>query len=340
MDPTPFPDSLAGSDYAPDARASAASPPPRRPGRGAWLSDFRFSGGRVQVFDTGADLKLDRTLIGEALVWLGYHAAVRLRAWWMAVARPDAPRIWFTPHRPRPWYLVWSALAWSGLRIAATPQEADASFAFEDATWATAATPAPGHPAFNFDCPDISKTRVAEVFEEVFGYPLAVDPTRWEGPAVEKAELNGAHDGRIVTCPVARRLPDRHYQRLIDTSDGRFTYDLRTPCIGGRPVAVWVKRKPDDTRFSIHNLAVTLRRPEDVFSPAELEQLGWFLAAMRIDWAGLDVLRDRNDGRIYIVDVNKTDVGPIIALPWRDKIRSTRILARAFEALVAGRADA
>ncbi len=174
---------------------------------------------------------------------------------------------------------------------------------------------------------------MARVFEEVFGYPLALDPALSVGPVVEKAELNGAHDGGILACPAPRR-PGRHYQRLIDTSDGRFTHDLRTPCIGGRPVAVFLKRKPKDARFSIHNLGVTLQRPDQVYSPTEMGLIERFLAVMGIDWAGLDILRDRSSGLIYIVDVNKTDVGPIIALPFADKLRSTALMARALKAMI------
>ncbi len=52
------------------------------------------------------------------------------------------------------------------------------------------------------------------------------------------------------------------------------------------------------------------------------------------DWCALDILRDR-DGRIYVVDVNKTDAGPIIALPMIEKLRSTAMLARALERMIA-----
>ena len=160
----------------------------------------------------------------------------------------------------------------------------------------------------------------------------------WTGPAVEKGELNGAHDGRIVQCPM-RPLPGRHYQRLVDTSQDGMAHDLRTACIGRRPVAVWIKRKAAGDRFAIHNRSVTLHEPAAVFSPGELEAIGRFLVAMHIDWAGLDILRDRTSGRIYIVDVNKTDVGPIIALSFWDKLRSTAILARALDELVPARAS-
>ena len=57
---------------------------------------------------------------------------------------------------------------------------------------------------------------------------------------------------------------------------------------------------------------------------------------MGMDWGGLDVLRDQPSGRIYIVDVNKTDVGPVIALSLKDKLKSTEALAKALIALLKG----
>nr|QQZ51201.1 hypothetical protein JKL49_08855 [Phenylobacterium glaciei] len=50
----------------------------------------------------------------------------------------------------------------------------------------------------------------------------------------------------------------------------------------------------------------------------------------------MDILRDQPSGRIYIVDVNKTDVGPVIALSLRDKLASTEALAKALIALLKG----
>ena len=49
---------------------------------------------------------------------------------------------------------------------------------------------------------------------------------------------------------------------------------------------------------------------------------------MSLDWGALDVLRDRNDGRIYVVDVNKTNIDPPIALPLCDKLSATKRVAR------------
>jgi hypothetical protein len=299
----------------------------------SWANDFVFAGGRVKVKKTGADLTIDWPLIHEVLVWLVYYVCVRAKAAWMGLTRPG-PRVWFTPDAPRPWYLVWAAAAWGGTRIVRRPEEAVAGMYFDDS--AQGAAPNLG-PAFrlNYGCTDVTKTHVAKVFEEVFGYPLIVDPRRAAGPIVEKGEDNGVHDGRIVQAPCQPR-EGKTYQKLIDNSDGGFVDDLRTPCVGGRPVLTFIKRRKLADRFSNHNTATTLHRPEDLFSPAEIEKIGAFCAAMQMDWGGLDILRDRRSGLIYVVDVNKTDMGPPIALPLKDKLEATELLSRAFLDLVAG----
>jgi len=300
-----------------------------------WASDFHIEGGRVKVRKTGADLAIDRALLHECLVWFVYYVPVRARATWTRLTRPG-PRVWFTPDQPRPWYLVWAAVVWSGARIAASPDKADVAMFFEDV--ATGAGPNAGPDRrFNYGCTDVTKSHVARVFEDVFGYPLAVDPTTVSGPVVEKGEDNGVHDGRIVQAPCPR-LPHKTYQRLIDNSSaflgGDYVDDLRTPCVGGEPVLVFIKRRPVADRFSNHNSSVSLTTPEAVFSPGEIETIGRFCAAMNMDWGGLDILRDRESGRLYVVDVNKTDMGPPIALPLSAKLAATRLLADAFMRLI------
>jgi glutathione synthase/RimK-type ligase-like ATP-grasp enzyme len=81
---------------------------------------------------------------------------------------------------------------------------------------------------------------------------------------------------------------------------------------------------------------VRLTTPEAVFSPEEIAKLSAFAKAMALDWGGLDILRDRADGRLYVVDVNKTDMGPPLVLSWMDKVRSVRLLAKALGRLIDG----
>ncbi|HWA63961.1 MAG TPA: hypothetical protein VG939_21495 [Caulobacteraceae bacterium] len=296
-----------------------------------WTSDFVIAGRTLTVKKTGASVVVDREILAAFARWFALYAPVRARAAALALTGRRGPSIWFAPDRPRPWYLVWLATAWAGARIARSPNDADAAFYFEDATCGRPPTPAVRR-RINFECLDVSKSRVAAVFEEVFGYPLALDPTRHEGWAVEKSEANGVHDGRIVACP-RPAAPARVYQRLVGNLENGEAVDLRTPFVGGRPVVVFVKRRPAASRFANANTAVALAEPEAVFSAAEIERLTAFARAMKLDWGGLDILRDGPTGRLYVVDVNKTDMPPIV-LPWRDKLRAVSRLAAALTELI------
>jgi hypothetical protein len=298
------------------------------------LGDFELRGGRVVLRQTGNSARLDGALIREVWVWLTFYLALRVRSAIRNPCRRRRPSIWFAPDVPHPRYMVRSAAIHAGIRIARSAEAADAAFYFKDATRSPPVPP--GHVrAFNFTCTDISKSHVAEVFASVFGYPLAVDPRVFSGDAVEKSETNGAHDGRIIRCPhdpVAGMV----YQRLIDTegADGLVT-DLRAHCIGGRLQAVWIKKRPAGARFLPPNVSVERQPPDSLFSAAEQALIVRFAAAMGADWCAMDILRD-SDGRIYVVDVNKTDAGPIIALPLREKLASTAALANALVAMISG----
>ncbi len=290
----------------------------------------------MHVKSTGVRFKNDWQLWADIWRWFTYYAFVRLHGFWARLTRPAGPRLWFAPHRPRPWYRLWAATVWGGMAFARSSDAADAAIYFEDLTVAT--PPAPQHArAFNFGVGDVSKSTVARVMEEAFGYPLAVDPATFVGEAVEKGEGNGLHDGRLVICPMAP-VAGKSYQRVIKTEgeDG-WAYDLRTACVGGRPVVVFLRQKPAAARFSIQNTSVVVKAPEEVFSAAELAQLQRFCAAMKLDWGGLDVLREHASGRLYVVDVNKTDTGPAVVLSWGDRARATTLLAEALREMVSGK---
>lgn len=294
------------------------------------LGDFAWRDGRIVLVATGNSAPLDRALFAEVAIWMTCYLAVCVAA--LRHLGRRRPSLLFTPVVPHPRYMVRIAAIWAGIRIARSPAAADAVFYFDDAT--VGVVPPVAHlRRLNFGCTDIRKSHVAAVFEQVFGYPLALDPGLSAGPAVEKSEANGTHDGRIVDCPTPPR-PGFVYQRVVDTIDGGFATDLRTHVVGGRVIAVWVKRRTAAGRFHPANVAVTLVTPEAAFSPAELALITAFAAAMGADWAGLDILRDRPTGRIYIVDVNKTDAGPIIALPLMVKLKSVALLAAALTDLV------
>ncbi len=301
---------------------------------GARLGGLAWRDGRIEVRKTGVRLKVDSPLISEIAHWAIYLVILAVAAVVSQLHTRRRTRIWYAPDLPGPWYLLRGTALWAGFGLAASPENADAAFYFDDTTkgWSP---PNPGVTVFNGGCTDISKAHVAEVFAEVFGYAIGVDPRYASGPIVEKSDKNGVHDGRVVMAPVWPR-EGCAYQRLVDTrgADG-MVHDLRTPCVAGAPVVVWEKTKTAADRFAIHNRQAVLRDPATVFSPEELDRIGRFNAKMGLDWGGLDILRDRLDGRIYVVDVNKTDLGPVIALSWPDKIRSMNRLSRALDRMVA-----
>lgn len=298
--------------------------------RALWLADFEFRWDRLRVRQTGAEVPYTLSVGKEVVDWFAFYAFVAGARVYNGVRLRRGARIAFAPAPPRPWYLLWAVARLAGARFTA-PERADYVFYFEDATVGGAVPPeGPARPV-NFGCQDVSKSRVAEVFERVFGYSLAVDPATWTGAAVEKSELNGAHDGRVVDCPRPAR-EGYVYQRVIaNTDDGVMVEDLRCPTVAGEIPAVFIKRRPVDDRFANYNCEVRLRRPEDVLSEDERLKLAAFAREMGLEWGGLDVLRDRRDQRIYVVDVNKTDMGPPTALPLADKARAALRLARAFD---------
>lgn len=298
-----------------------------------WISDFAWRDGRLEVRKTGINLSLNRDVLAEIAAWALWLALLWPAAWFAKLKRRRSLSIWFAPERPRPWYLIRATAMWAGIDVARRPDEAAAAFYFDDVTVGVPESAGPLR-GLNFGCADVSKSHVASVFEAVFGYRLSVDPLMTAGPMVEKSEKNGVHDGRIVEGPLSPRA-GFVYQKLIDTAgDDGACRDLRTPCAGGEPVLVWIKVKPPGGRFAIQNRRATLHAPAEVFSPRERALISEFNARMGADWGGLDILRDRHDGRIYIVDVNKTDLGPLIALSWIDKIRSMSRLARALERMI------
>jgi hypothetical protein len=291
------------------------------------LRDFDWSLTGVTVRKTGARVPFDHAHLSEVYHWGVYFFTVL-----MTKRARGGPVIGFSPDPARPWYLIWPSLFLTGGKAAQRGVTPDVWMHFEDATRSDGvALPKDGKPRWNFEASDLSKSRVAAAFQEAFGYALALDPTTGTGICVEKGEANGIHDGAIVTLPCQPK-PNKVYQHLIDNrgEDG-LVEDLRTPTVGGKPVCVFVKRRDIGLRFTNDNSDCWLRAVKDVFSSTEIAAIERFCAILKLDWGGLDILRDANSGLIYIVDANRTDMGPPIALPLGDKIKSTRQLADALQ---------
>ncbi len=298
------------------------------------FGDFKINNNQIVATETGAQIPLNGDFARDALRIASFVWFVNaLRATRMVRGREPRARISFFPKKPRSYYAIWPVCQLADVKIVDDPVEADLHFYFEDREFLTAPRMAPtGKPAFNVDCFDIRKSVVARVFEETFGYSLAIDPQTHAGLAVEKSELNGKHDGCKIECPIASPVPGQVYQRIVEnTFDGEEHVDIRTPIVGGKTTPyVFLKKRTRELRFTNDNHRVDLAPIDAMLSREEQDQIARFASAMRLDFGGLDVLRDRHDGRIYIVDANKTDMGPPAAMRGQDKLTAMRALAEAF----------
>ncbi|MGB3456810.1 MAG: hypothetical protein WBG08_13665 [Litorimonas sp.] len=287
-----------------------------------WIDYWRAVGGRISW---------DRSLLRGA--WTV--------PWLMTTARLRRPgrmgTIAFHPQPAAPWYTMRLALAGTGIRVTSNVADADAVMVFDDRTRSDAVPPRTRGRLINSGISDVSKRRVGEVFERVFGYPLTLDPRAHVGPMVEKADENGVHDGRIVQGPLSVPAPGAIYQHLVDSHvEPGVTEDLRCVCVDGRVVQVFRKRKAVAERFRANYLETTLQAPEARLTAAELSDIARFCRAMGLDFGSIDVLRDhRGDGRIYIVDVNKTCM-PVLSMPVAEMDRALARIGRAAEQLVLG----
>jgi hypothetical protein len=184
---------------------------------------------------------------------------------------------------------------------------------------------------WNLRCEDIGKQRVDVAFREAFGYTSLVDPLVHRGSCVSKSNLNAAHDGVVIECPIVTSDPARVYQRLIhnESADG-VVEDIRTPVFGDDIPFVFLKYRPTDSRFDQFETYVTIEETAAVFSADERSRLARFIRVLGMDYGELDVLRDRADGRLYVVDANPTPFGPPGALPASAQRAAIDRLAGAF----------
>ncbi len=294
----------------------------------------------MTVRETGAFVPFNPALFKDIYIWWRYFRSENKRA--PAFSGP-LRRVVVYPRAVQNVYLLWGTMRQAGLEnldtdLSLPPQAAnkkttaDLYFYFSDQTYLEEDPTTP--PGLNRDCTDISKSRVADVFAEVFGYSLRIDPRTAPPPFICKSELNGKHDGYIATENCQPR-EGWVYQKLImaETADGT-VLDHRCPTVFGNIPLVYLKERPIGQRFENLNSRCRLSRPEIHFSDEERALISRFCQKMKLDWGGLDILRDANDGKIYIVDVNKTDMGPPLALPLEDKLKSTAILGLALREAV------
>lgn len=263
----------------------------------------------------------------------------------------DRKTVLFYPDGPRNFHALFKILMSLGYRYTSDPQRKydlaihwwvarDGNpFAPEKSSPLLTSIKQSGATVLNIRCSDISKNRVNSTFEEIFGYSLAVDPRTHSGECVVKANWNALHLGQIIECPTEPPEGDLVYQKLIrnEVEDG-LVEDIRVPIFGKKTPFVYLKYRPVSERFVDRpqtnkkaNKKAKITEVADVLSANELSNIYRFCESIGMDYGEIDVLRDKGDGRIYIVDANNTPSGPPSTISSTEgKIAVVR-LAQAFE---------
>jgi hypothetical protein len=228
-------------------------------------------------------------------------------------------------------YSAWKVAKLIGADLVTSGAPADLGYRFEDETTARRHVTFPQHLAVvNGHCLDVSKSRVGEVARATLGYDCGVDPTTHSGPMVDKSELNSTHDGVIIEGPLRRPDSCRVYQRVLDNEvEPGVVEDLRVSVLAGEIVFALRKRRPISERFANASSAVAVE-PSTIFLDQELGQIAAFARGIHLDMGEIDVVRDRGDGRIYMLDVNPTPHSPPDSLIGLAGIRCMKQVADAF----------
>jgi hypothetical protein len=238
------------------------------------------------------------------------------------------------PDRPHFRYTIWKFTQLLPLYICDDPVAAETVLWWCDETRNSAAPQGlSARPVVNGRCLDISKTRVEKVFREAFGYTMEVDPRTHVGPCVKKSNRNSTRETQLLRCPISALDGNFVYQMVIDNRvpGTHLVMDYRLVIMGHTiPVAFRVYR-PLSARFDgEEDVAAELVEVKEILTTAELERTFRFTDSIGLDYGELDVLRDDDTKRLYIVDANKTPFGPPYKLSSSEKRIAIRKMADAF----------
>lgn len=201
----------------------------------------------------------------------------------------------------------------------------DAAFKWEDATFSPndrqlLHLSSQDNNVINVGCEDISKSYTDKIFQSVFGYGAEVDPVTYTGSCIVKSNLNAKHDGKIISCPISKVESNVVYQKIIDTGvEDNKLLEFRVVVIKQSIPLVYLYLKGSSTekRFLGYKsfISVEVTDASKVFSEDEIQKILLFCQKMGLDYCELDVLRDKADRRIYIVDANNTPSSTVLFEP-------------------------
>lgn len=244
----------------------------------------------------------------------------------------ESKTIIFYPQKPVSFYTIYKICHILGYKITGNHKaKADLVIRFEDTTRGSLddniRALANKYKVLNLNCTDISKAHVDKIFKRVFGYSLNIDP-QTQNRYVRKSNNNTAHDGKIFAAP-SKPKKGFVYQTLINNQYGNLVKDIRVPIIKGTIPFVYYNYKSVSDRFD-HPGGTEIAQTNSEFCDTEIGKIMEFAIQMGLDIGELDILRDRDSGKIFIVDVNNTPYGPPKPLKRDERKKALMMLSSTF----------
>ena len=256
-------------------------------------------------------------------------------------------RVLFYPDYPRTLFVIYKLLLFLGYHITSDPsKKCDVVVKWRNSMDGNPYLPpepvlekiAQNNPDIifvNMECNDVTKEKVNKTFEQTFDYSLSIDPTKYTGKGVMKSDWNGLHVGEVIDCPIAEKKDGFVYQKLINNEvENNLVEDVRVPIFKNYIPFVYLKYRPLATRLvdrEYSNKKAVITEVANKFTKDEIIKIIEFSHNMGMEYGEVDVLRDKNEGKIYIVDVNNNPSGPPEPISENDSKTAITRLAEAFE---------
>ncbi len=223
--------------------------------------------------------------------------------------------ILFYPDLPSPKYRISQIIFFLGYSMINNPkQKFDFIIKWEDNTFSEK------HPILsslvsqtssiiNINCVDISKSYVDQIFRSIFGYGVEIDPLNYDQQCVVKSNLNHKKNAEIISCPISQKSPNLVYNKLINNRiEENMVLDIRVPIFKNSiPLLILYKRSIENRFGGFGNLvSAEIFSVEELLSEEEVRKILLFSEKIGLEYGELDLLRDEDDKKVYIVDVNNT----------------------------------
>lgn len=184
-----------------------------------------------------------------------------------------------------------------------------------------------GVPVINEHLLNIKKDYIDDLFTDVFGYSIRLDPTKHRGFCFKRSSQNAIHMGKFVECPISSSEIDReprystkgepHYRMYVKIIDTRISHDkirdFRIAVMGGKVVQLYEKHMDSTCIFhpkkDKYYAAWAYDNMDKYFSHEEQGLIQEFITRSGASFTEIDILRNNNDGRMYICDSNPAPGG-------------------------------